>query len=45
VRNIISIGMPEEKSEETLGKLRCGWEINITMNLTDSGVRRCALDL
>jgi hypothetical protein len=45
MRNIISIEMPEEKSEDPLGKLRCGWEVNITMDLTDSGVWRCALDL
>jgi len=37
--------MSEGKSEDPLGKLRCGWEVSITMKLTDNGVWRCALDL
>jgi hypothetical protein len=41
----ISIGMSEGKSEDPLGKLRCGSEVSITMDLTDNGMWRCALDL
>ena len=37
--------MSEGKSEDPLWKLQCGWEVNITMDLKDDGVWRCALDL
>jgi len=41
----ISIGMSGGKSEDPLGKLRCGWEVSITMNFTDNEMWPCALDL
>jgi len=37
----ILIGMSERKSEDPMAKLRCGWEVSITMDLT--GVMGCGV--